>query len=644
MAYRLDEKDQALIIDGWQDGIAQDPYSGPNNLQNVNINSVPGEVSAGFRTTAQVSTPSYSAITVTAAGSDKVSVSNSLIPSLEDGQAVYFTASTISGLTTGTSVFWVTASDHSSGTATLSFASTYAGSTPVTLGASGTAVMYTFNLTLGPRNTTYKNYLLSSNGFSDALSSNYKWLLDSKGLVWSNKALTSGGTGLASTSSWTYTGNVGNAGASPNTAANGNGFVYMQTANSSGGQRTLDGWLFVFKDGRIDYMKIEENNAVISNNLLTWVYNWKPSDGTVNNTSNYLNSSSLGAFHEAVTTPDGRVCFCDGYLVGRFYQTDLITPVAFDPQNTSTYTYNTYPILSVDDTAQSMSYLGSQLLIGSQKNRIYPWNLVDNQYTNPLILLPENDVRTIVTVNLQAFIFCGNRGNIYITNGSQAELWGKVPDFSSGTVQPTMVWGGATYNQNTLYFGVFGTTNGSSSLVPELNYGGIWGINPVTKAMFVSNLMLGGTIAYPTAITADTPFFSGSTYLGYGLTAGYYGGTSPVSGVDGPNKNPYSNGTSVIDSELIPIGSFNQPKNFNQIEYKLAKPMVSGESIQVLYRTSLSDSFTSIFTDNTTGNFSNTFPTNFKNSQWIQLRVVLTSTSTSPSFVRLKELRLFGMI
>ncbi len=630
MAYRFDYYDNSLVIDGWENGIAQDPYEGIANLQNVNITTVPGEASVGFATSSKIQTPSYSNITVTASG-DAVNVTtpSANVPALEQYQAVYFTSSSITGLSSGTAVYWVYGNVHSGGTATLSFVNVYGGSSPLVIGTTGTAVMYTFNPNTQTRGGLVKNYMVRS------LSN--RWFLDSNGLVWSDLVLTNGGTGVTATSSWTYTGNLGNGVAlgsyTPDSTANGNGMVYMPTVYN--GTQNLDGWLFIWRNSAIDYLKIESQGAVISATSLSWVYGWKPSDGTTAN-SNYLqNPSAKVNSHEAVITPDGRAVYCDAYKLGRFYQTTGTT--TFNPTSTATYTYNTYPLLPIDDTAQCLSYLGSRLLVGGKKNKIYPWDLVNTQYSNPLILLAENNVTSIVTVNMNAYVFCGNRGIIYITNGSQAQPLAKVPDFLSGTVQPTFSWGGIAYNQNKLYFGVNATTNGTSTTLS--GYGGVWAIDLGSKAMYISNILSGGTGVFPTSILPmEVP---GDTFNGYGYYASFLNPTQGTGGVDITVNTPYTDNSAVIETDLIPIGTYTKTRNFNQIEYKLTKPLVAGETITVYYRTDFSQSYTQIFQDlYASGRFSNTNPVNFSNAQWIQFKVALTAAGSGSSFVRLKELRL----
>ena len=52
MAWHIEQNTGDLVIDGWDKGIAPDPYSGANQIYNANINTVLGEVSVGFPLTA----------------------------------------------------------------------------------------------------------------------------------------------------------------------------------------------------------------------------------------------------------------------------------------------------------------------------------------------------------------------------------------------------------------------------------------------------------------------------------------------------------------------------------------------------------------------------------------------------------------
>ncbi len=73
MAYRKEKEPNgqyAIVIDGWTNGIASDPYSGMGKMLTTNL-SVPGEVSSGYSLTANalgagtLNTPIHRAINQT---------------------------------------------------------------------------------------------------------------------------------------------------------------------------------------------------------------------------------------------------------------------------------------------------------------------------------------------------------------------------------------------------------------------------------------------------------------------------------------------------------------------------------------------------------------------------------------------------
>lgn len=628
MAYSIDPVSGDLIIGGFENGIGDSPYTGLTDLKGVNVTSIPGEASVSFATQTVTSAPSYSAVTLTSAGVSNVFTSTQALL-LEQYQAVYVTASTISGLSSSaTNPLYVYAPSSGGGTNTFGFTTVYGGTSGISTGTTGTATFSTHNLVLGPRGTLTKNYTaLSSDGFH--------WIADSNGLVWSDKVTTQGGTGIVATNSWTYTGNRGNAGNSPDSSAGGNAMVYLQTVTAGGG---LDGWLFLWRQGQIDYLKVITANTTIAASSLAWQYAWK----TGLELSVLYGSNTLYS-HEAVVTPGQRVAFCDAYIMGLFYQTSTAT--TFDPTNASTYTYNAvgtgFNILPVNDIAQCCSYLGSLLYIGGIKNVIYPWDLTSAQFTAPLVQCSEKNIKNIVNVNQNGYVFAGNRGRIFIINGSQASVWKKMPDHISGTVQPTFQWGDAISINNQLYFGIYRSSgaNVSSSNV----YGGVWGIDLDSRSIYLSNKLSDGTYAgYCSALLQ----MGLGEATGNGFYAGWYDSANS-SGIDVSIGTPYAGGQSNIVSDMIPVGTALQPNTASQIEFKLSTPLLTGESVQLLMGSSLADyvnnTFTNVGTVSGTGvELSGNFPITVQKQQWLLVKGILTGIASNPSYNRITQLRVIG--
>lgn len=601
--YHIDPNDEnAIVMDGFRNGISDDPYEGISDMRNLNIIPIPQEVSVNWATEIRSYTHAAGTITSADTGADTILISGT---NLQLAQAFTIAGTSLpGGITAGTS-YW--ALPTGGGNYQLYTQPSLNPSFLVNITTSGT-----------PGNWTYTSIDMTLPKYFTFDGTNY-WMVDSSGRVWSDYFAASGGI-------WTYTGNL------PNNISNGNGIIAYQAWNSNPAA-TTNKYIFVMSNSSIDY-------ATLSATTITWNYQWTPG---VNYTAPGSYSASPSAVlhtpssfnynHEAIVGTDNRVYFTDANWVESFYQTSPTT--AFDPEVASTYTFNESTILPFNDIGNCLAQLGTNLLIGGRKNVIYPWDRFSTTNSYP-ILISEFNIQKLVTVNTNTYIFSGNRGRIYITNGSQAQFYKKLPDHLSGTVEPYYIWGGATANKNQLYFSAK-TINNSGT--PLNTMGGVWGIDLDNKAIRLVNQMSYGTYAgYASALI---PNFS-STASGTGLFIGWDSGTSTY-GIDTTISTPYTGSQAYIDFDLIPIGTILKPKEPKTVEYKLSVPMVTNESVSIYYRLNFNNSYTLIFTStNTTnlGGISESSQTNFDNAQWIQLRAVLNSTASSPSFTRLKEIRI----
>lgn len=599
IAFHFDSYDQSIVVDSFDQGIADSPFAGISDMRNVNITSVPGEASVNF-STATISPATVASGTVVSANGSTHYVTYTGAAGLVNGAAVTFTGGSLPTGLTANQVYWVSSIDGA-GAGTFQVFSDINTSSLVSISGTGTGTFAVSNMSQ-PKYFAY-----------DSGNSTY-WLVDSAGLVWTNA---SSGTGA-----WRYTGNL------PNSVSHGNGLLYYQASDGTG-------YIFVFSNSSIDY-------TLSANSSISWSYQWRPSAGTVGSWSNtpsaVLNQKTgNSANHEAFVAPDNHAYFCDGNWVDVFFQADVTTPVPFVPTTKSTYTFSQYQLLPSNDLALCLTFLNSSVLVGGQKNIVYVWDRI-SPLPNTYILFPENSIQKMVTVNTNTFAFVGSRGRIYITNGTNAQLYKKIPDHISGTVEPYFTWGGAAFTKNQLYFGVSATDNAGN---PIAQYGGVWAIDMDTDALRLTNQLSYGTYAgLATAVTSNQ---SGNP-AGAGLYVGWQSGTG--FGIDTTVSAPYTGSQASIDSDLIPIGTFRKPRQFTRIEYRLTRPLVSGESISIYYRlvfNAESTGYTLLFADSTVGNYSSDAPVNFRNAQWVQFQIVMNSTVSSPSYVRVKEIRVTGL-
>ncbi len=360
--------------------------------------------------------------------------------------------------------------------------------------------------------------------------------------------------------------------------------------------------------------------------------------------------------HDALVGQDNVVYYCDSNYVGSFFE---IYGQTFNPLNNTTYTFAKAVVeIPTVDQATCLAELGINLMIGGIRNLAYPWNRTGtvsgssilNSYSYP-IWFSESLIQRMITIKNNTYVFVGNRGNIHITNGSQSDIWMKVPDHISGTVEPYFQWGGCAGTKDELLFSMQATDNNGTKLT---TYGGIWAVNVNTKTLrLVNELSYGTNGGYAPALMALIPMPGVTTDSGNPKGLGFYAGWDSGASIYGRDRaqfSQYTSGQSIIETEIIPIGTFNKPRNLTQIEYKLSTPLVGNESIEIQQRLFFGNAtvspWTSIFVDTLSSSpigLSNTHPTDFANAQWIQFKIILTSTASSPSYVRLKQIRVLGL-
>jgi hypothetical protein len=596
MSYRFDKNIQTglpeIIIDGFEKGIADSAYEGIADMRNANIISTPKQASVMF---------ANKSLTLPPSGHTSIAFSS-------DDATDIFTVASTTGFYNGMALTIITVSGAGSGTAGQTY---YVGDiTPTTFKLYDDSLLNTLLDVTTDRTGTYS---VSTFGTpTDSVSApapligtpvgstyNYTIILCSDGLVWSiNPIVFSGIGGTVAINSVQFLGN-------------------LLHSTSSGSQNTgiviWKGYLFAFMSGKIDYLSI---NYILSGRPSSgWVYAWK-------------STSAAPRGHRALAATDDAIYFCNNQTVGSILEN---AGSVFDPTSAPTYTYNDSAlVLPSNDSATCLAQLGVTLLVGGIENFVYPWDRISPSFNYPLVVA-ESFIKCIVSTNSNAYIFAGKRGRIYITNGANVELFKKFPDSLSGDVEPYYVWGWGIYMKNQLYFSISATNNSSTAIN---NFAGIWAIDLDTQALRLSNSLSFGT--YTGTVPTMCPM-GNSFPTGDGIFSMWVSGAT--TGIDYTSATPYINFETRIDADIIPLGSFLTKNTFSNIEYKLGKPLVSGESVKLSYRTNLNESFTEIFTSATAGLISDLSPMNFESIQWLQIRAELSSTATTPSYVMLREIR-----
>lgn len=303
------------------------------------------------------------------------------------------------------------------------------------------------------------------------------------------------------------------------------------------------------------------------------------------------------------------------------------------------------------EQAKSLVEIGNTVLIGCTGNIVYPWNQVD-AVPSDVITLPESDVQTMINVNNTAYLFAGNKGNIYITNGIAASLNLKVPDYCAGVpgtnisyIEPYFTWGDADFVRGRVYFSILDQTASKAG-----NCGGVWSFVPsqnvdpnqdVGSALRLENQnSYGDYDGYaPIIIGAEEQNAISPQY--WAAWQDSYDDATAGFGIDFTAGTPVTSAR--IETDLIPTGTMLDQKTFTQLEYKLGVPLNSGDSVQLYWRLNATSAWTSAGTviSETTNPLSGYFKVNFQKTQWTQIAAVIaTGGTTASSFVPITEIRI----
>lgn len=611
MSYRLEGKD--IVISGFEEGIADSPYLGIGDIRNVNLLSRPGEAAVNYKTQAMTVPPTVNAAAFTATDSSNTISWTPGGITLYKGLAIVLNTNSATGLSTN-KVYYV---GNISGSTFQLFTSSYNAASnvsPVNITSDGSGTFSTYQLAKPMHSCVDKGQVTASS--SGGVPSITSFIVDSKNQVWL----------LASYN-----------GADPYTPGT---LIYLGNKDSTigTGDNSICVWanyLFLFRPGAIDIWNMDPQEDPAT----AWSYSWAGLS---------LNPGS-GRSLRSLAAQDNALYVCNGAAIASVLENPNET---FDPTDSTTYTANSTALaLPTGERATCLAELGTNLLIGGSGSFVYPWDRVSTSYSYPLVV-PERYIQLIVGTNSNAFIFAGNRGNIYITNGANIDLFKKIPDYISGETQPYYLTGGvgltnattasgqtqrgdALYWRNQIYFSVLGFPNGSTTALTTL--AGVWAIDITTGALRFCNKPSYNT--YAGTVSVIVPDMGSFRTGGEGLFFGWIDGDGNI-GVDNSINTPYTNYETYIETDIIPVGTYLDSFTPSQLEWKSSKPLVSGESVKIYYRTNLTESYTLIGTSSTVGALSDVYQTNFQKAQWIQLKVEYNSTASTPSFVPLYELRI----
>ena len=707
MAYRYEQNEKTgkpeIIIDGWENGIGTSPHNGFGNMKGVNIATEPGEVMCSFNRVKQSQTSGTTGV-LTQVNTNTVSVSGitllvgSWIVITNGGttglSGTYYYLSTgklslvfaqdtvdatgasviVTGITSGTATFTtvtyamanpVMASiepyrDSSNATQTRYYILDSVGQVWVhdskTLSNVDTPLWFLPNITINASTIAgrtasglavfngwmtfmldFRIYWRSTSALgSDSLSTFPPWQIITKtfhntlvghqgkmyytdgnfiGSIFPNTSLLTGGANIQSYCSYTAVTTTG-------TVSSLIGGTYPSLGSDS--TTRIPAVFFPTTGGT-------KPTAITLITVPSTVYYIK-----------WLNTSTLTFEVYAAATGGSALDLQTGAVGTQYFNT--FSPFAatgtlfvYSPQRLNLPFY---------ETAKCLVEIGNMVMIGGTSNTLYPWNQV-SALPGDVILLPENTVSNMITVNNMAYVFAGQNGNIYITNGSSASLVTSVPNYCAGIagtpasyIYPYFTWGGAMYVEGRVYFSILDQTSAKTG-----NCGGIWSFVPPQNFSVEQqtglSLRMENQSSYATfdgVCTLLIPSLDQGSVGPQYWSAWYSSITSPTYGID--YSDTITTPSAVIETELIPTGTTLQKQTYSQIEYKLAAPLAANETVTMSYRQNGTAAFTACgtFIVESTTSLSGYVPVNFEKGQWLQLQITLNPlASSSSSFVRLKQ-------
>lgn len=667
MSWRIEQSNgdtrPSIVISGFEDGVADDPFGGISKIRGMNIISTPKEAITLPRVTNVAPYPCVLTVSSVNTGADTITFTNpessGTISRFMAGQ--FTTTGTLpTGISPGTT-YWLAVSSFSLQSA-------------VTPGVSNLSKNFVFKVYTSPFCSTGSLVNITGAGSGTItfttidmagivnFERNYGFALDANGRVWAplNPFVTNRGYSPYYNQFAAYPGMY---------VYMGNDVSNITTGSCNGSLSVYRGsganyYLFLFKGGegtaakKIDYTRIPD---ILSNDYTsytvdasTWVTNWDPVTGSGGSSAVF----SVNGPHQSLVGTDNVIYITDGTYIVSLYEKSGQT---FDPTTTTTYTYNPTALsLPRTETAQCIEELGTNLYIGGAFRYIYPWDRISTSFNYPIVCVEQN-IQKMVVANSNLYVFAGFRGRIYVSNGSQLQLFNKVPDhyasssylnsgLSTSTIHteqtsqdPTITFTDCTIFKNQLYF-CCNSYNINSQLE---SYLGLFAIDLETNAFRATFPSSASTNASNTTSPSTVKIYAypNTTSVGSGLAIAWTNQDTGTVGIDWSNDTRYwvnSNVISVgrVETDIIPIGTFLNKRTIENIEFKLAQPLVANERCSINMRSNINSTYNLVGittwqnlngeTAGTTRDImsdvytlsNNTLGTNTQNLQWIQLMFV----------------------
>jgi hypothetical protein len=308
----------------------------------------------------------------------------------------------------------------------------------------------------------------------------------------------------------------------------------------------------------------------------------------------------------------------------------------FAPATAGSYVFTARALdLPANYRVKCLAELGNDLEIGTwmgtnvydfKVSDLFSWNRSDPSFGTP-VQMHENGVNAMINIGNALYMQVGIEGKIFKSNGVSATPIAQVPssvcNLEGGLyLEP---FPGAIMNfKGRLFFGV---SSGGSSAPGGC---GVWSLQETSKGTilnFEHDISTGNSGATnPLKIGAMLGTTRDIALVGWQDNTSY--------GIDKTSITARSTGyTGYVDSPFYRVGTPLVKRQFGQGEFQLVNKLAANEGVRLAYRTGLNEAFTTIGTYDyaTLGAvYSHNFTTNVPDCEFVQIRVYLTGTTTTP--------------
>lgn len=344
-------------------------------------------------------------------------------------------------------------------------------------------------------------------------------------------------------------------------------------------------WFF-FSATKVDVITA----ANVTNKVATWAdIDWTPTGWAA------LNGGS--GHHRSLIGQDGILYICNGKYIATFKE---VSGATFDPANNATYVVNT-KALDLPFNSTCLEELRTDLMIGTDSDKVYFWDRLSPSFTFPLII-PERYTYDMVNIDNIVYLFSGNSGTIYKTNGVSSDIAVKIPEHISNYYY-SAVGNQITFNQADAMAKriVFTTTMlygyGGANIINA-----VWSYYPNKNSLIVENTITDVAELYNFKFYAIKPIDQKTYFVsyhkdGFSLPDDYAIATQDLQGNTQSSCGSFTSSLYVDTppyaiTELLSLGGHLNTATINQVEITTMEALRAGESVDIYYRTTIDGAWT----------------------------------------------------